>query len=88
MVLKAILAFALAWLVMPQDANMGMPSALSTNADSENGRLVVFDTLDRVRADLRANRHDNNGWRLKATGCMGISQFGDQRRPKTEKVQS
>lgn len=58
MITKAILAFALVWLLMPPEPGLGIGSSQTMSASSylRHAHMVAFDALDRVRADLKANR--------------------------------
>ena len=59
MVLKAAVALAFVWLMLPREPDLGIAGPLQPKAvySVEHIRRIVLDAVIRVRADLKAHRH-------------------------------
>jgi hypothetical protein len=59
MLLKAAIALAFVWLMLPREPDLAIarPSQPEAVYSVEHIRQIVLDAVVRVRADLKAHRH-------------------------------
>ena len=59
MLVKALLALTFVWLFAPQEPNLGFgrPHLISSDSGLQYVRRGIFDAIERVRTDFKANLH-------------------------------